>query len=181
MQAASPSTGGTAQAQSNWAPVVVSVAGVGVTIALTVVGFRIAGRRRRADLGNGDLHETLSVLRACGIEARRLAALMGAATAEYLTELARLVPHVEHAVAQHTGRLHEQLTLVSTLMTEVIANPVEISAIEDAHISASALGDIPEGMRMAPFIARVCRQARTTDRLVTAVTDASAEVRRLRN
>lgn len=174
----SPAT--TVPQDHGWVPVVVTAGGIGVTGLLTWGGIWIAGRRRRNDLGNEDLNETSAVLRNVALEARRLAGLNGVAGKEDLLELARLVPHVEHAVAQHKDTLHEHLTRVYSLMTELVAIPVEIDVVEDALVTSTTLADVPELMRLASLADRVCRQTRTAYRLVAEVTDAATEAKRMR-
>ncbi|MET7354772.1 hypothetical protein [Streptomyces mirabilis] len=148
---------------------------------LTLGGFWIAGRRRRNDQHNDDLNETSTVLRSVAVAARRLAGLNGAARKEDLAQLTGLVPHVEHAVTQHTGALHERLTQVFILMTELIDTPVELNMVEGVLVAATTLDDVPGQMRLTSLVGRACCQVRTTDRLIAEVTKASAEARRLRS
>ncbi|MFF3714008.1 hypothetical protein [Streptomyces phaeochromogenes] len=138
-----------------------SVIGGIVSVALVLTGVRHTRRRRRDDLMNQDLDQTIKILTDVGVQARRLVRTNGTARTEDLAGLDDLVPVVAQAITQHTGNLRDELTHVRDLMTACVAHP-----------AAPATG-------LTSF-ATVYRQATTADELVRATTDTTTTARQLR-
>ncbi|MEU6323689.1 hypothetical protein [Streptomyces sp. NPDC047009] len=66
-------------------------------------------------------------------------------------------------------------------MTKLIEQPVETHTVENAHLAAATLDDVPAPMRLTSLAYQIRRQTRTAAELGEAATNAIAEVKRRRS
>ncbi len=147
--------------------VVLTVAGLLVTIGLAALGWYIVGKRRTqdrtADVTNTDLSALITQLRDADVEARRLQDLPGPASGDDFKDLARLVPHVESHGAQCTAPLPVLVSDVIQDMKNLIALPVD---------NATPFGE---------YGARVQQQTRAVDKLLASIDKVLTSARRMRS
>lgn len=141
--------------------------GLLVTISLTVIGWKILGKRsaknRTADVTNGDLNALITELHDADVEARRLQVLPGPAGGDDFKDLARLVPHVESHGAQCPEPLPVLVSDVVQDMKNLIALPVD---------NATPFGE---------YGVRVQQQTRAVDKLLASIDKALTSARQMRS